>query len=149
MTPRTLANMDTRRYHAAAALVSNGSAALAAQGAFILESAGFPKETLPALLGPLLRSVAENIDELGFPNCLTGPVRRGDLGTVVGHLKAMSETSPESRMSYAVSALMQIPQAVAIGEASSETLKVLAEKLNEEILQLISSPESAPFRFRQ
>jgi hypothetical protein len=61
----------------------------------------------------------------------------------------MSETSPESRMSYAVSALMQIPQAVAIGEASSETLKVLAEKLNEEILQLISSPESAPFRFRQ
>jgi hypothetical protein len=32
-------------------------------------------EEAPKLLGPLLRSVAENVERLGFPDALTGPVR--------------------------------------------------------------------------
>ena len=80
MTPRTVPDLDTIAYHAAAGLVANGAAALAAVGAELLVRAGVARTIAPKMLGPLLRSVAENVERLGFPEALTGPVRRGDAG---------------------------------------------------------------------
>ena len=61
MTPRTFASLDTVGYHAAAGLVANGAAALAAVGVELLAKSGVPADVAPAMLGPLLRSVAENV----------------------------------------------------------------------------------------
>src|SRR6185295_8940287 len=65
MTPRTFAKkFDPIAYHAAAGLVANGAAALAAIGVELLAVAGVPRASAPKMLGPLLRSVAENVEEL-------------------------------------------------------------------------------------
>ena len=86
MVPRTFgADFDAVGYHAAAGLTANGAAALAALAAKILEGAGVPAKDVPALLGPLLRSVGDNVEALGFPHALTGPVRRGDAAGVQKH----------------------------------------------------------------
>src|SRR5205085_5830418 len=96
MSPRTFPRLDTVGYHAAAGLVANGAAALAAVGAEVLVASGVPRAAAPRLLGPLLRSVADNIECLGFPDALTGPVHRGDPVAVGKHLALLTARLPEA-----------------------------------------------------
>lgn len=120
MTPRTLPQLDTVGYHAAAAFVANGAAALAAMGVEVLVASGVPRSEAPLLLGPLLRSVAENVGELGFPDALTGPVRRGDPSAIEKHAAILEERLPEALPLYRASGLAQLPLARALAEAPSD-----------------------------
>src|SRR5262249_34441697 len=52
MTPRTLPRLDKIAYHAAAGLVANGAAALAAAGARLLREGGVDPSTASKMLGP-------------------------------------------------------------------------------------------------
>jgi predicted short-subunit dehydrogenase-like oxidoreductase (DUF2520 family) len=118
MTPRTFDALDTVGYHAAAGLVANGAAALAAVGVALLARSGVPEDVAPAMLGPLLRSVAENVEALGFPASLTGPVRRGDAGAVEKHFDVLRARLPSAFPLYLASVRAQLPLARAIGEAA-------------------------------
>lgn len=122
MTPRTFAKLDTVGYHAAAGLVANGTAALAALGAELLVGSGVPRADAPKMLGPLLRSVAENVEALGFPDALTGPVRRGDAGTIARQIDLLGELLPEALLLYVASGLAQLPLARRIGDASKKQI---------------------------
>jgi predicted short-subunit dehydrogenase-like oxidoreductase (DUF2520 family) len=125
MTPRTFASLDTVGYHAAAGLVANGAAALAAVGMELLVKSGVPAGVAPKMLGPLLRSVAENVEELGFPAALTGPVRRGDAAAVEKHWGVLRDRLPSAFPLYVASVSAQIPLARAIGEAPSSAFDAL------------------------
>ena len=129
MTPRNVVGLDTIAYHAAAGLVANGAAALAAVGAELLVKAGVPRTVAPQMLGPLLRSVADNVEGLGFPEALTGPVRRGDAAGVEKHLKTLREKLPEAVGLYLAAAQAQLPLARAIGDASEESLAAVERAL--------------------
>jgi len=129
MVPRELPGLDTVAYHAAAGLVANGAAALAAVGAELLVRGGVPRDVAPAMLGPLLRSVAENVASLGFPEALTGPVRRGDVAGVAKHLATLQTKLPEAVPLYIAAAAAQLPLARAIGDATQESLDSVAEQL--------------------
>ena len=120
MTPRTFADLDVVGYHAAAGLVANGAAALAALGCDLLVRSGIDPDVAPKMLGPLLRSVAENVEALGFPAALTGPVRRGDAGAVEKQFRLLEERAPNALPLYLASVEAQIPIARAIAEAPSE-----------------------------
>lgn len=81
-------------YHAAASLAANYVVALADAASDALAAAGIAKqEALPALL-PLMRSALDNLASQGLPAALTGPIARGDLGTVERHLRALAEKAP-------------------------------------------------------
>jgi predicted short-subunit dehydrogenase-like oxidoreductase (DUF2520 family) len=114
MSPRRLSGADPVGYHAAAALVANGAAALAAVGSLLLERAGVPSEDAPRMLGPLLRSVADNVERLGLPKALTGPVRRGDAQGVQKHEALIAERLPEALGLYRELVAAQLPVARAI-----------------------------------
>jgi predicted short-subunit dehydrogenase-like oxidoreductase (DUF2520 family) len=122
MTPRTFTALDTIGYHAAAGLVANGAAALAAVGVELLVKSGVPADVAPKMLGPLLRSVAENVEALGFPAALTGPVRRGDAGAVEKHWGVLRDRLPAAFPLYLASVSAQIPLARGIGEVPSSAL---------------------------
>jgi predicted short-subunit dehydrogenase-like oxidoreductase (DUF2520 family) len=117
MTPRTFAKLDTVGYHAAAGLVANGAAALAALGEELLVASGVPRKDAPKMLGPLLRSVAENVEALGFPDALTGPVRRGDAGAIERQIALLEARVPEAVPLFVASGLAQVPIARKIGDA--------------------------------
>jgi predicted short-subunit dehydrogenase-like oxidoreductase (DUF2520 family) len=129
MTPRTIAGLDRVAYHAAAGLVANGAAALSAGGVELLERAGVDRAVAAAMLGPLLRSVAENVQRLGLPQALTGPVRRGDVTGVERHLQTLERLSPELVPVYVASNRIQLPLARALNEAPAENFELLQRKL--------------------
>ena len=143
MTPRTFAALDTIGYHAAAGLVANGAAALAAVGVELLVKSGVPAETAPKMLGPLLRSVAENVEALGFPAALTGPVRRGDAGAVEKHWKVLGERLPSAFPLYLASVAAQIPLARGIGEVDGASLDSIEEFVARAGAELRSRPPQA------
>jgi predicted short-subunit dehydrogenase-like oxidoreductase (DUF2520 family) len=129
MTARTVPGLDTVAYHAAAGLVANGAAALAAVGAQLLVQAGVEARTAPKMLGPLLRSVADNVEALGFPEALTGPVRRGDAAGVEKHLSTLREKLPYAVPLYLAAGAAQLPLARAIGEAPAESFDAVERAL--------------------
>ena len=89
MGGRPLPEVQGPAYHAAAALVANGSAALALVGADILVRLGVTPARSHQAMGTLLRSVAENVERIGMPDALTGPVARGDVEAVRRHRDAL------------------------------------------------------------
>lgn len=131
MTPRTLPKMNKVLYHAAAGLVANGAAALAALGAELLAVAGVPTDVAPKMLGPLLRSVAENVEALGFPAALTGPIRRGDAATILRQGTLLREKLPSLLPFYVESGRAQLPMARAIGDATPEAFDAVAQALGD------------------
>jgi predicted short-subunit dehydrogenase-like oxidoreductase (DUF2520 family) len=129
LTPRTFPKLDTIGYHAAAGLVANGGAALAALGAELLVKAGVARADAPKLLGPLLRSVADNVEALGFPDALTGPVRRGDAGAMERQMALLSDRLPQALPLFVAAAWAQIPLARALGDAPKASFDALEEVL--------------------
>jgi predicted short-subunit dehydrogenase-like oxidoreductase (DUF2520 family) len=129
MKPRTIRGLDTIAYHAAAGLVANGAAALAAVGAELLVRAGVDRAVAPRMLGPLLRSVADNVETLGFPDALTGPVRRGDLAGLQRHLAVLEAKLPGAVPLYLAAAEAQLPLARAIGDAPSASFRYIKRAL--------------------
>jgi predicted short-subunit dehydrogenase-like oxidoreductase (DUF2520 family) len=87
-------------YHAAAAMTANGAAALTAVGARVFEGLGIPKGEAARVLGALLRTVATNVEQVGFPQALSGPVLRGDVDTVRAHRRALAKVDREGRDAY-------------------------------------------------
>lgn len=89
-SPR-IAGVHGAAYHAAAAMLANGATALAASSARVLVQLGLSERDARVALGALLRSVADNVASQGPTAALTGPIVRGDAGTVGRHRDALLE----------------------------------------------------------
>ena len=78
-------------YHAAAAAAANYPLAALAMSRRLFEAAGVPFDAA----GPLVRAVVDNALALGPEDALTGPIARGDVGTVAGQRAAVEAAVPE------------------------------------------------------
>ncbi len=115
--------MDRARYHAAAALLANGTATLAALACALIVEAGLPKARASGALAALLRSVALNLETVGSPHLLTGPVRRGDLQAVRRQAAILSGPALQAFRGLLPS---QLELARAIGDAPKDALDAIA-----------------------
>jgi len=111
--PVPIAEADRALYHAALAHGANHLATLVAQSAELLGSIGV--EHPERMLGPLLRAALENALSSG-ENALTGPVVRGDAGTVRAHVDALQESSAEVLDAYRAMAGITAARAVERGK---------------------------------
>src|SRR5699024_9717192 len=84
-------------YHAALAHGANHLVTLVSQARRILERAGV--EETGKLFAPLLGAALEGALASG-DYALTGPVRRGDVGTIAAHVAALARTNPEILPTY-------------------------------------------------
>lgn len=78
-------------YHAAAAAAANFPLAALAMAEDLFGAAGVPFEASR----PLVEAVVVNAFEFGPRGALTGPVARGDLGTVAAQIGAVDQATPE------------------------------------------------------
>ncbi len=87
MRATTVADEDRAAYHAAASIASNFLVTLQAAAEELL---GHDR----ALLVPLVRATVDNWERLGAERALTGPIARGDEGTVARQRAAVAERAP-------------------------------------------------------
>lgn len=102
-------------YHAAAALVANGAAALAFVAVRLLEGLGVARRDAERSIGGLLQSVGDNVQNVGVPDALTGPVARGDSSTVDRHRRALRRVSRDALSAYDALLPVILESAVAAG----------------------------------
>ncbi len=116
--------VDGPTYHAAAALVANGSAALTFAGSRILQRLGFSKREADRALGGLLRTVGDNVANVGTPDALTGPIARGDADTVRMHRRALATLGKATVLTYDRTAAVILECAKAAGLSRSQANKI-------------------------
>jgi predicted short-subunit dehydrogenase-like oxidoreductase (DUF2520 family) len=90
-----------------------------------------PKQATQALL-PLLRGTLNNIDNVGIPDCLTGPIARGDSGTIEKHISALEQTAPGILSTYRELGSQTIPIALAKGKIDERKARELQTLLKED-----------------
>ncbi|WP_432050060.1 Rossmann-like and DUF2520 domain-containing protein [Verrucosispora sp. NA02020] len=110
--PEWIGEADRPLYHAALAHGANHLVTLVNEAADRLRDAGVGRPE--KVLAPLLRAALENALRLG-DDALTGPVSRGDAGTVERHLAALAATAPEAVGAYLALARRTADRAVAAG----------------------------------
>lgn len=104
-------------YHAALAHGSNHLVTLVAQAREILAEAGV--EHGDRLLRPLLQASLDNALVSG-DSALTGPVARGDVGTVATHLSVLGALAPDLRPAYAAHATATARRALRTGRLRAD-----------------------------
>jgi len=116
---------DKVLYHTAAVFVCNYLVTLVKLATDLWQGFGTsPPQSIKALM-PLLRGTLNNIENVGLPDCLTGPIARGDLGTIQKHLTALKTNYPSLVSGYQELGLQTIPIALAKGKIDT----VRAEEL--------------------
>ncbi len=117
-------------YHAAAVLASNGLVALQAAAVRLASQAGVaPPEALPALL-PLVKGTVSNLERVGLPAALTGPVERGDIDTVERHLRAIRQQAPDLLGLYCALGIQTLQVAADKGSISAQQRRRLLDILD-------------------
>ncbi|MGH8867015.1 MAG: Rossmann-like and DUF2520 domain-containing protein [Actinomycetes bacterium] len=116
-------------YHAALANASNHLVTLISQSMELLRSAGVDEPG--RMLGPLAGAALDNALRSG-DGALTGPVARGDAGTVAAHLTELASVSGEALTAYVAMARLTADRALAAGiltpAAAEALLDVLADR---------------------
>jgi predicted short-subunit dehydrogenase-like oxidoreductase (DUF2520 family) len=125
--PFRLAEGARPLYHAAAVLASNDLVALAGLAARAFELAGVPDPV--AAMHPLQRATVDNVGRLGPVDALTGPVVRGDAGTLARNLESLAEHLPDAVSVYVVLARAAVELAVTGGRLAPERRVAIEEVL--------------------
>jgi len=127
-TPLWVAEEDRGTYHLALAHGANHLVTVIAQSLQLLSAAGIPEPR--DLLRPLVEAALDNALLTG-DGALTGPVARGDVGTLAQHLALVAHQPAEIRTAYRALALATTRRAMAAGR--------LAPQLAEPILALLAN----------
>jgi predicted short-subunit dehydrogenase-like oxidoreductase (DUF2520 family) len=126
--PEWIAEEMRPLYHAALALGANHLVTLVAQSMDLLRESGV--EAPGRMLGPLLGAALDNALRSGDA-ALTGPVARGDAGTVAAHVAELRRYAPQTVAGYLAMARATADRALAHGllkpELAEDLLDVLAD----------------------
>jgi predicted short-subunit dehydrogenase-like oxidoreductase (DUF2520 family) len=126
--PVIIAEEHRGLYHAALATAANHLITLITEASDLLTTAGVPNPQ--RMLGPLISAAADNALTLGM-NGLTGPVARGDAGTVQRHLDAMrGAASPAAVAAYIAMARLTADRAIAAGLLKPQDAEHLLDVLS-------------------
>ena len=113
-------------YHLALAHGANHLVTLTSEAMDILARAGVDEPR--RVIGPLMRAALDNALRLGDAG-LTGPVARGDVGTVEDHLRELDRLSPEIRRTYVAMARATALRALDSGRLRPASAEPLLETL--------------------
>ena len=116
-------------YHAALAHGANHLVTLTSEAMELLAGAGVAEPR--RVLGPLMRAALDNALRLGDA-ALTGPVARGDVGTVEDHLRELDRLSPEIRRSYVALARATALRALDSGRLRPTSAEPLLDTLSDQ-----------------
>ncbi|RJO60882.1 MAG: DUF2520 domain-containing protein [Dehalococcoidia bacterium] len=122
-------------YHASAVMVSNYLVTLVKLATELWPDFGVTREEATRALLPLIKGTVNNIETLGLPGCLTGPISRGDTGTLKKHLQALSKRHNVITSAYCELGLQTVPVALKKGRIDAskaqEIVSILSNSASE------------------
>jgi predicted short-subunit dehydrogenase-like oxidoreductase (DUF2520 family) len=118
-------------YHAGAVLAAGGFVALLDAIAELGRGAGLDEAGALAIYAPLVRQSLANAERLGIRAALTGPIARGDVGTLRAHLAVMRQLAPGAIELYVAAARREIALAVERGSLGTEGAASMSLALSE------------------
>jgi len=121
---------DKALYHAAAVFVSNYAVALFKVATDLFQHFDISTPQATKVLLPLIQGNINNVKNIGLPHCLTGPISRGDAGTIQKHISALHEREPSLLKLYGELGLQTIPIALAKGTIDKKRGKMLQALLH-------------------
>ncbi len=107
-------------YHAAAVLAAGGFIALLDAIAELGRVAGLDETGALAIYGGLIEQTLGNARALGIRAALTGPMTRGDVGTLAAHLAALRDHAPAALDLYRAAAVREVALAESRGALAPE-----------------------------
>lgn len=116
-------------YHAAACIASNYLVSLLSIVESTYESIGISNTNARKAYLPLIYGTLNNVEKSGLISALTGPIARGDAGTVKKHIEAMDNTQPQYSALYASLGLIAVGIAQQKGTLSSKQAKTINDLL--------------------
>jgi predicted short-subunit dehydrogenase-like oxidoreductase (DUF2520 family) len=126
--PEWIEERDRPLYHAALALGANHLVTLVAQSMELLRQAGVAAPD--RMLGPLLGAALDNALRSGDA-ALTGPVARGDAGTVAAHVAELRAHAPHALAGYLAMARTTADRALDHGLLRPELAEALLGVLSD------------------
>jgi predicted short-subunit dehydrogenase-like oxidoreductase (DUF2520 family) len=126
--PFSVDESDRGLYHAALVTGANHLVTLVAEAADLLRTAGV--EDPARVLTPLLTAALDNGLRRGDRG-LTGPVSRGDVGTVANHLETLNDRAPASVAAYVAMAQRTTERALGAGQLKRHEAAPLLDLLYE------------------
>lgn len=124
--PMVLAEADRAAYHAALTHASNHTITVVTQAMEILRGRGV--EDPGRLLRPIMEATVDNVLQKA-DRALTGPVSRGDAGTVRAHREALQGESEPIRNAYLAMARATAARAVERNQVPAELVPGLFDAL--------------------
>jgi predicted short-subunit dehydrogenase-like oxidoreductase (DUF2520 family) len=118
-------------YHSALVFASNYGVTLYAIAQHLLEQLGAEREVLALALNTLMMGMVRNLQAQGVPDALTGPLVRGDIGTVEAHLKALQTADPRLVDLYVRLAQQTLPLVAARGIETGLIETILRKKMDD------------------
>ena len=116
---------DKVLYHAAAVIACNYLVTLVKLATDLWQTFSVPPEQATKALLPLIQGTLNNIDKIGIPQCLTGPIARGDTGTIKKHLAALEKITPTVLPTYKELGRQTIPISLAKGKINKQQAQEL------------------------
>ena len=110
-------------YHAAAVMASGGLVALLDAIVALGAAAGLDERRALAVYGRLMERTLANAGAVGVGAALTGPIARGDAGTVEAHLEAIERLAPEVMDLYMATARRELQIAEERGALSPDRVE--------------------------
>jgi predicted short-subunit dehydrogenase-like oxidoreductase (DUF2520 family) len=124
---------DKVAYHASAVIASNYLVTLVKLATDLWQTLDIPRPQAVQALLPLIKGTIHNIATVGIPECLTGPIVRGDVGTIKKHLHILKKTAPGLVLSYQELGLATIPIALEKGKITNSQAEELKSAFTEEV----------------
>lgn len=116
-------------YHAAACIASNYLVSLMSIVESIYLSIGISEKDARRAYLPLVYGSLKNIEKQGCSNALTGPIARGDSGTVQKHIEAMARNLPGFSSLYSNLGMVAVELARQKGTLSPRQAKIMIKLL--------------------
>ncbi len=102
-------------YHLSASLVGGLMTGLLASAVDLWTHLGLEREVGATAMGRMVREAGTNLERLGVPHAVMGPVVRGDSGTIEEHLRVLAVEAPHLVALYRDLVALCLPYAVERG----------------------------------
>ena len=115
-------------YHVALAFASDFTMVCNKIATDLFQRFGVPPSESIKAIAPIIRGTVDSIINLGFPDCFSGPITRGDLSVIGKHVETLEKNQPDLAAIFKALDRHIIPMALAKGtidEATAEKERAL------------------------